>query len=450
MNQTKEQAEYDLFQYASNYFRGLEDDSATGKNYAEHLSAIKRAYSTIHRTKASAGTPANTTSEKLTLAVAAVGVLAWFIIFHMMEDNFNLRAVYIIVLCIAFHLTTRNTFLSIVPFFIHFIGAFFNFTDPLVLAHLLCAAGYAVFQCAKKVRAAHDVTAAYTSAKNMLLRLQKELTEMLPLVRRDLQAFEQRWFAENQALLTPDDHKDFMGDFFPPSFWWQVSLDDLEQFNRIFTCNNYGDWETKLVPRDPGTEFDGLQEYTPLFHQNTTVEGKLSDLYSEAQGFMVCDIISRLTILSAKSQTVQYQVPAHSDLDCFAAQMDVISLASSVDRAYADRQISQTQRDALANDVFGLAYLAAEYSEETKTDNRTEYIPIHNHANFWTGQVALKPFDSSGTTCYVIEYYTCQLPHMLENLKALHSINIAGIDFNAWDCNPYFLAEFYSQFPNAM
>lgn len=450
MNQTKEQAVYDLHQYANSYFQGFEEGSDTGKAYAERLSAIKHAYSTIRRTKASAGTPANTMPEKLTLAVAAVGLIAWFIIFHMMADSFNLRAVYIIVLCVAFHLTTRNTYLSLLPFFVHFIGSFFGFTQPLVLAHLICGAGYAVFQYAMKSKAAHNVTAAYNTAKCTLLRLQKELTEMLPLIRRDLQEFEERWYAENQELLGPDDHRDFMGDFFPPSFWWQVSPDDLEQYNRIFTCNGYGDWETKLVPRDPGTEFDGLQEYTPLFHQNTTVEGKLSDLYPKSKGFVVCDVISRLTIVSAKSQTVQYQVPAHGDLERFAAQMNVMALANSVDRAYENRQISQTQRDALANDVFGLAYLAAEYSGETKADSRTEYIPIHNHANFWTGQVALKPFDSGGTTCYILEYYTCQLPHMLENLKALHSIPIASIDFDAWDCNPYFLAEFYSQFPDAM
>lgn len=450
MNQTKEQAYFDLYHYANSYFQGYADESAVGRAYSSKLGEIKHAYSTIRRSRSRAQADCDVRRELMTLAVAAAGLIAWFVIFGVMEENFNFRMGYIIVLCIVMHLCTKNTYFSLVPLIVIFIGAFFGLTKPLVLLYLAAAAVYGAFQYFRKKKEDKEIKGVYRNALSTLLRLQKEMTSLLPQIRKELQEYEKRWFAENQRLLDETDHKDFLGDFFPAAFWWQVSPENMDRFREIVTCKRYGSWETKVVPREDGTEFDGLNEYTPLFHQGTKPEGKLSDYYPSSRGFMVCDLISRLTIVSAQAQTVQYQVPAHSELERFGAYMSVMSFAHDVDNAYQSGSISQADRDSLANDAFGLGILASEYADQTKTDSRTEYIPIHNHANFWTGQVALKPVESNGNTFYLIQYYTCQLPHLLENIQALHSLNIAGIDYNAWDCNPYFLAEFYTSFPDAM
>lgn len=450
MNRTKEEACYDLYRYANNYFQGYENDTATGKAYVNKLSEIKLAYSNIRRNRWVTQTVPDVQGEIRTLAAAALGLLAWFVIFQTMEENSNVRIAYIIALCVVMHICTKNSWLSIVPFLIIFIGSFMGLTQPLVLVYLAAAAAYGAVRYLRKKKRHRDVNHAYRTALASLERLQKEMTAMLPQIRQDLQNYEKKWFAENETLLDSEDHKDFLGDFFPKGFWWQVSLKDMDTFRSIVTCDRYGDWETKLVPRENGTEFDGLTEYTPLFHQGIKLEGKLSDYYPPSQGFLVYDLISRLTIVSASAQTVQYKVPAHSDLEQISAYMSVIHFASGVDKAYERGEISTNARDRLANEAFGLGLLAGEYAEAQKTENRTEYIPLHNHANFWSGQVALKPVRSNGEVYYMIEYYTCQLPHLLENLQALSSLKIAGIDYSAWDCNPFFLAEFYSCFPYAM
>lgn len=106
------------------------------------------------------------------------------------------------------------------------------------------------------------------------------------------------------------------------------------------------------------------------------------------------------------------------------------------------------QHRRLANEAFGLGLLAADFNNETTTESYTEYIPIRNHSNFWTGQIVVKKIQGV-ENMYGLYNYRCLLPHLFENLEAFHDLQIGYIDWDAWAYNPYFVARFYAEFPYA-
>ncbi len=450
MANTREEALSALSAYVSSYMQGLHKETGTGKEYADKLKGIKTAYYWVERLKGSANQEPDVISERNGLIAAVIALVGWAVCYLMMPDKMGVHAVFLILLCIAAKLTTQDDILSWVPICVYVAGSFFGLNKYFVLVHILLIAGHSLLHMTRKKRDAQSITDRYNTNRENLNRLQRELNGLLPRIRQELQEYADQWREDNEAVLQEEDRFDFLGEDFPAAFWWQVTEEELNRLDQIFTCNRYGSWETKLVSREPGGEFEALEEYDPLFAQSELTEGKASDYFPADQGFVIYDIVSRLTVVSARTETVQYEVPAHSSLERMAVNMGVLSLAHETDQAYNEGQISSAEHKRLANEVFGLSLLAADYSNATKSETMNEYIPVHAHTNIWTGQIVLKKYEEGGDVLYGLQCYSCQLPHLMENLEAMRSLPIAYIKFDFWNCNPYFLAKFYSRFPQAM
>lgn len=449
MPQSREEAFIELVSYANQYFHGLNAETSVGKVFGEKLQEIKKAYHQVDKFKYTGIVPEEAKSEKNGLVLAGAGIVFWAVFFLIMPENVNIRYTYAFVLAIAAQIITKEYFLGMVPCAAYIVGVLTGTVIYMIPVHMAVLALYSLEKKFGKQRKFKQRKDTLSSGRNNLLRLQAEINKMLPDVRKELQNYADQWYERNTSVLIPEDKKDFMGKDFPAAFWWQVSPEDLYEIDHIFGCEKYGNWETRLVHRSSGQEFDASEEYSPIFAQKETVKGKISNYFPIRNGYKVYDLISRVTFVSAQAQTVQYEVPAHSQMSKLAVNMGVMSLAHSIDKTYNQGKISYGDYRTLANEMFGLGMLAAEYGKETKTEEITEYIPIHNHSNFWTGQVVLKEIEP-GSNVYSLWYYACQLPHMFENFEALRDINIGYIDCDFWTCNPYFLARFFSEFPDAV
>lgn len=447
MADLRQNALVNLANAVNSYLHGF-SDMPVGKKYAEKIYEIKQAYASVNNTKYDAIIPADTRTEKAGLLTAAAGLIGWVIFFLMMTENTNAQITFIIVLLIAVFVVTKEHLLSVIPLFVYIAAAFMGAVTTVVPIHMAVVALYFLSKMSKKKGNSKKIGNIYESGKANLIRLQKELNSMLPQIRKELQQMEEEWYQENASVLQAEDRKDFMGKDFPPAFWWQVTLEDLYEIDSIFSCNRYGSWESKLVERSQGSEFDASEEYTPLFAQGLVAEGKISKYFPPSQGYKVYDVISRVTGVSATEQTVQYEVPAHSALSRMAVNMSVLGFAGQVDSAYNRGEISSADHRQLANESFALGWLASEYGNEKKTEEMTEYIPIHYHTNFWTGQIVLKAIE--GQKVYGLYYYSGQLPHLFENLEAMQTLPIGYIDIDYYNSNPYFLAKFFSEFPNCV
>lgn len=435
------------YQYEINYFAGVEVDTPAAKKYGDEMERIKRAFCAARKAQIAASQPSDPAAFYPTLAVAAAGLIGWLIT-GVVPVSGEVIGFLFIALCVALHFTTHNTYFSLVPFFVVFIAAFFELGRPAVLIQILAAAGYALLSAFQAKRNGEKAAENVAASRNRVAALQSEMTALLPQMRQELMAHQKQWYEKHQDVLTPEDCRDYLGQDFPGIFWWQIPLADQEKFREQFSCQRYGSWETKPVPRKAGQEFEAVDEYTPLFEMRKDLTGKFSDIYPPSKGYEIVDLISRLTILTTRESTIQYEVPAHDDLEQFAATMNVMSVAHDVDKAYADGKIDSVQHTVLGNKVMDLARENAQRFEETRVETSMEIIPIHNHANFWTGQLVLGPIQTSKGTERALVHYTCQVPHMLENLKAMEGMQIAKVYADYWTCNPYFMAEFFSYFPD--
>ena len=175
---------------------------------------------------------------------------------------------------------------------------------------------------------------------------------------------------------------------------------------------------------------------------------KIMHYYRHQCGCSVFDVISRDVSLGVETQRVSYEVPAHGELERMADNMSVMSLASKIDRAYNEGSLSDLDYRRMAHEMGDLASSMAERHSQTKTVVGTEYIPVHSHTNFWVGQFMIRLLQGTEDELVLTQCF-CQLPHMFENLEALDDVNLVYVDYDPFECNPFFLAEFYSRHPNA-
>lgn len=446
MANTREQALQQLAAEVNYYLHGFNDDTAVGKKYKTKLDEIKKAYYDVVHYRYEGVVCEDTSREKNGFKLAVIGMILWLVLFQFMPDKYGVQLTVLIALAIAAQIITKDGALGGAFIVVYIIGSWFSITKILLLIHMALVALFSWKNFRKKGNEFQKKNTVFNRGAVHLKQIQKELNDLLPEIRKELQFYADKWYEENASVLTEEDRKDFLGKDCPPGFWWQVDINDIYKIDEIFGCEKYGDWETKLVERNNKDEFDASEEYCPMYEPNPEIKGKISQ-YLNGEG-KIYDIISRVTFLHSTAQTVQYQVPAHSGMERAWVNLSIMNFAHNVDKAYNEGAISYGEHRRLANEAFGLGLLAADFNNETTTESYTEYIPIRNHSNFWTGQIVVKKIQGV-ENMYGLYNYRCLLPHLFENLEAFHDLQIGYIDWDAWAYNPYFVARFYAEFPYA-
>lgn len=434
--------------FLNNYLRGVVRDSKVSTEYSDGIWEIKRLLGTVMANADSGRASSDMSEEKKGLVITVIGVILWLIMYSILPNGdgvSKIRAFYIIVLLCAIYTQIKDMGKIAVAAVAYFVAAWFGFTKILTIVILIL---FAIITF-KKIVAKRAEESTYKKTYNRLLSLQKRLTQLLPEIRRELNEWQRKWYNENKELLTEDDIVDFQEDSaFPPAFWWQVEVADVQKLHSVINCNKYADWEIRIIPKEAGAEFEATDEYSPLFAPLEADNATIMSYFRDEANCMVYDAISRAVFTTSQAKTVSYEVPAHSTMQRLAAHMSVYSLASDIDKAYNEGKLEYGDYNRLANEMFSLGRLAAEYSNATKTEQYIKYIPIHQHTDTWTGQFMLKEIpDQRGGKCLAVMQYYCQFPHLLENIKTLDGFLIGYIDYDFWQCNPYFLARFYARHP---
>lgn len=436
-------------QHTDQYLRGMIQTTPAAKAYAERLQEIKLRYNEVRQNDDIIPSAVDRSVEKKSVFIAIAAFLGWLVVYNLIPERNSVtpKVIYNIIMCVALGIAARNVVWGAVPFVLLIFAGIFEIDSAAVLIML----GIYVVMHAKDWFSKKSFSNAYANSSLRIGQLREELLALLPAMRSELQTWQLEWYYRYQDCLTESDLLDYQSDeAFPPAFWWQIAPSEIRSIIHRFDCSRYGGWETRLIHREPGQEFDAVDEYSPLFGMLNGSREEIMDFYRNDCHCEVFDAISREVSVDVHTKTISYEVPAHSDLQKLAVSMDVMSLAKRIDKSYNEGNLSTAEYRHLASEVGSLASAAAEYNNQTKTEYSTEYIPIHHHTNFWVGQFMLRALESNAKQeAYVLMQYFCQMPHMFENLSALDCINIAFIEYDLFDCNPYFLAECYSRHPNA-
>ncbi|MBQ8815307.1 MAG: hypothetical protein IJZ85_12525 [Lachnospiraceae bacterium] len=449
MSEEKNQKIIERGVYVNNYFRGMIRTSKVSLQYSDGIWEMKRLLAVVMDNADGGRVSSDTEKEKKSLTIVAVAIILWLLLYLVIplgDSAGKIRAIYTIALLIAIYVQTKEFGWIAGAAVLYFVAAFLSAGSILTLAIIAVFAVITLKSLASKKKE----ESLYNKSFDKLIKLQTSLTNLLPELRRELTEWQQNWYQENADVLTEEDLLDFMGEGFPPAFWWQVNVADVWKLHSVINCDRYADWETRIIEREPGKEFEATDEYSPLFAPLEADNAEIMSYFRDEAQCMVFDAISRTVVTRSRANTVSYQVPAHSEMQRFAAHMSVYSLAHDIDKSYSEGKLSSSDYRQLSNEMFGLGMLAADYANETKTEHLTEYIPIHHHTDTWTGQFMIKEIPAvNGGTCLAVMQYYCQFPHLLENLKTLDGYAIGYIDYDFWNCNPYFLARFYSRHPES-
>lgn len=448
-NQHYAQAIQEREHYTDQYLRGMVQTTPAAKAYADRLKEIKLRYYEVRQNDGALSAAANRSVEKKSIFIAIAAFVGWLVVYNLIPERYAVtpRVIYNIIMCVALGIAARNVVWGAVPFVLIIFAGIFEIDSALILIML----GIYVAMHARDWVNKKSFTNAYADSSMRLNQLREELLGLLPAMRSELQTWQLEWYNRHQNVLSTNDLLDYQSDeAFPPAFWWQIPPEEIRSIIYQFDCSRYGGWETRLVARDPGQEFDAVEEYSPLFGMVNGTREEIMDFYRNDCNCEVFDAISRDVSIEVHTQTISYEVPAHSELQRLAVNMDVMSLARRIDKAYNEGELRSDDYRRLAYKMGELASSAADYNNQTKTEYSTEYIPIHHHTNFWVGQFMIRELkNASSQKAYVLMQYFCQLPHMFENLSALDAISIAFIEYDLFDHNPYFLAECYSRHPHA-
>lgn len=445
-NEKNAKAYQERAQFETNYYHGLCTETAVGQQYANLLSQYKHALnaelSSFHGAVDAYGEIGNSSNRKnfIVLGIAAV---IWLFAFHILNLDLGPQFAAFLVAVICMAVTMHDGGWAIAPFIAYFALCFFGVQEIAMIGTLIF---YAVKVCRLGI-VTKSKTDTYVKNVNNSAELRDQLRNLKEQMKSDLDAWQQGWYQRNSSVLRKEDRKDYLGDDFPPAFWWEMDYDEVNKMEEVFDCDLYGSWENRLIQREAGTEFDADGEFAPLRTDEIPYKEQL-DTYRR-RNCVVFDVISRLNeIVGARENTVQYQVPAHGSMEIFSRRMGVLSLANEIDQSYNKGYLSGAEHTELAYNVSALSFLTEEWAGQTKTESYTEYIPIRAHANIWTGQFVLAP---TGNNTYRLEQYYCQLPHMIENLKCLRAAgkDVRYIDIDWFQNIPFFLNKFFTYYPNA-
>lgn len=420
--------------------RGADKDTSAGAAYAEKLQEIKQRFNAYMQFYHLDTDKTQTTKQVRHMIIMGVMLLLYIVAFLILKEHTNFQILLAIAICIASGVTKRNGLWGVLPAVFFIIGVFIGkavIFIPIFIVIYFVAELIALLKIKSKQR-------SFNGELFRLVQLQNELEALIPALKAETAAWQKNWLAQNadkydeSCLLDLDDPA-----VFPTLFWWQIEPHLLIELEQQALCYQTGEWETKAVKRTNETAFDTEGEYSPLYDlemSNAITQG------TRMHELPVYDIISRVVRLSADAN--QYEVPAHSDMESFYRYTGLFYWCNKIDKAYERGEISDETMDENRKMAFIMAMNAMDYQAETKI--KTEYIPIHESQNIWTGQIILEPIDEEGLSGYSLVQYCCQPPHMAENLKAIAHLPILYLNYTLADSNPLFLAAFYAMFPNCM
>lgn len=466
MANEREQALTERDFLVNNYLRGLLENAPVGAKYAKALREIKGLLSQTLSYYARPKEDTLTENEQERLKIGAVGFVGWLVLYLLFPGSgFLLHTIALIVLVSMFYSTTKNALWTVVPLTLHFSSWFVGFVgkmdkNPTLTENSNRFMVWAVFiilllymrDTVRSLASKKALVQKQNRLEAKLRQRQKELTELLPAIKAELQEIQDGWFEENQHLLQPEDQEAYrqQRENFPPAFWWQLSLESLKPFAmQIFRDGRYDIWETRLVKRQEGKEFRATDEYSPLFLPLSGEHKAIMKTFRQELQCEVYDAISQCVSLDGTvGRTVQYQTCKHNALERVSVDLSVMGLAKSIDDAYQQGEIAEQDYKSLSNEMFWLGVMAEDYKGEQETKEYVEYVPVRTHTNLWTGQfMVMQGSDGKGRSYRALRQYYCQLPHLIKNIKALKELPIDLIDYDPFGCNPYFLACFYAVFP---
>lgn len=443
----------------NNYLRGLHDSVPIGKEYARELQELKKLLAKILPYYAKSEDDISISNEKKRIQISIIGIVGWIILYIVFPNSsFLLRTIGMIALVVAFYQTTQNAIWTVVPLTIHFSIGFLRFLGEvdrnivfevyIIFIILLFYLADTLKNLLNKIR----LTAYQKKLEEKLKKQQNKLKSLIPSMHAELKELQDNWFKKYKHILRSEDQERYADarELFPPAFWWETPLETIKPLAvDVFGDSLYDTWETKLVKRKEGNEFQATDEYSPLFFLHNENNQMLMESFRKEMQCEVYDAISRYVGLEGSIEhTVQYQTYKHNTIDRIRVELSVMGIARLIDDSYNSGNLSSADYKELTNAMFWLGNHANDYINKKETLEYINYIPVRTHTNLWTGQFMIMNWkDKKGKVHCAIRQYYCQLPHLLKNIKALYGMPISVIDYDPFTCNPYFLTYFYAAFP---
>lgn len=443
----------------NDYLRGLYDCVPVGKEYAKGVQEVKRLFAKTLPYYAKSEEEISLSNEKERIIISILGFVGWMILYILFpKSGFMLRTIGMVALVIAFYQTTKNAIWTVVPLTIHFSFGFIyligELDEKLALENylVLVILLFYFIDSLKKMFSKIKMTALQNRFEQKLKKQQDKLKMLIPSMRTELKELQDNWFEKYKHVLTPEDKECYTNvrEEFPPAFWWEMPLEIIKSLAAdVFGNPFYDAWETKLIKRKEGNEFQATDEYSPLYLAPEEDEQVLMKFYREEMQCDVYDAISRYVSLEgARGQTVQYETYKHDAVKRVGVELSVLGIAKDIDDAYNSRGLSDEDYIRLNSLMYHLGKRADDYVNEKENHEYVEYMPVRACTYMWTGQFMVMNWrDKKGRNHCVIRQYYCQLPHLIKNIKALYEMPIDQIDYDPFTCNPYFLSCFYAAFP---
>lgn len=464
MSEKRDNALIEREMIVNQYLRGLYDGKTIAKEYSKSIQEIKRLYASVLSYYAKKNIDVSFDEEKGRFKVTIIGIIGWMILYLLLPNNgfvFFLRTVGMIALTIALYCNSRkNTIWTVTPLILYFICVFFRLMggpsydkSSYVVVIVLIAFAFDTLKC--YFHKQEIINRGENDSKKLSV-VQERLIQLIPKIKNELMELQEEWYQKYSEIVLPEDKKDYISaekNDFPPAFWWQVNVNNLKEFaTQIFSEKKYDVWETRLVRREQGNEFQATDEYSPLFAPILADNETIMRSFRENMGCEIYDAISQYVTLSgAREKTIQYETFKHGEMERISAELSVFGLAREIDKSYERGELLTDDYKRLSNDMFRLGSLANDYVNEKETQEYITYTPIRSHTNIWTGQFMIAGWrDNKNVLHYAIRQYYCQLPHLIKNIKALEGIKFDVIDYDPFACNPYFLACFYAKFPTCL
>ncbi|MBQ8954641.1 MAG: hypothetical protein IJ048_11040 [Clostridia bacterium] len=426
--------------HIENVLRGLDKNSQGSAAYAAKLSEIKHQFSAFMRFYHADAETKQTSTQIKHMILMGVGLVLYILAFLLMGENAGLRIAVAIAICVLAGVTKKNAMWGVLPAAALIGGMLVDKVIVVIPVFILVYVASELKSFLKKT----SMLKQFENDLDRLLALQNEMTALLPTLKAETAAWQKAWLMQNSGqydencLLDLEDPS-----VFPTLFWWQISPDMLIDMENQAFCHRTGDWETRAVNRTSESAFDACDEYSPLFDQDMS---RVITSGARREELVIYDIISRTVRLSADAK--QYEVPAHDSMSVFTRYTSLIYACGQVDKMREQGKISEDEMRENRAAAFAMLYNAMAYADETKIE--TEYVPIHEHENIWTGQVLLRAIEEDEVSGYSLVQYCCQPPHLTENLKAIADLPIIFLNYALSESNPIFLAAFYATFPNCI
>ncbi len=395
--------------------------------------------------------------------IAIVGVLFYFLCVAS-QNNF-IAAIFYIVAGIAFSVRRDNPVWAVIIIAFNlafmFVGAVlesnlnnipkFIFTIALVLYVLASVSKQASdAQVKSEHKSSLNKKSLYLENLDRELSADREkMNQLLPELTKEYK--EKIHEIISLSGVDPDAMDWSWCDRLPAVFWWQITPQELENFEATLLKGSEGSvvWETRWINRERGKEFkDAGYEYSPLIEIAETSE-EHKKIYDETKdeflqediGAGVFDFISRGTASSMDAETFKYEEYAHSDFSRFSQKMLWACLGNDIDKARKNGQITDEQHAYLSS-----AYIFASPGVYSNIDEKvektgTKYRQVKSFTNIWVGQMLLANDDEADGVAVVD--YRCQIPHMFKNIEVLHDVKITRVCGDPLSRNPMVMAKFH-------